>query len=336
MRPMNLINELKAIQERHGYLPEAELRAFAQRTATPLYQIQAVASFYPHFRLRPRPQLEVKVCADLSCHLAGARRIHRAAERNAATLPGCEVGAVSCLGRCDQAPAVVINDTIYAGVDDKRLAELLTAFHNGTVPDTTLMQHGSTPLTLDPYSHEAEHFAALREVLATQDVRSEEHTSELQSPGQLVATHSFPTRRPSDLPAVVINDTIYAGVDDKRLAELLTAFHNGTVPDTTLMQHGSTPLTLDPYSQEAEHFAALREVLATQDVDKIIKALDESGLRGMGGAGFPTDVKWESVRNTPGAEKDVVVSADDSEPGTVKDRFRMERFPHLLIEGLLL
>ena len=71
MRPMNLVNELKAIQERHGYLPEAELRAFAQRTATPLYQIQAVASFYPHFRLRPRPQIEVKVCADLSCHLAG-------------------------------------------------------------------------------------------------------------------------------------------------------------------------------------------------------------------------------------------------------------------------
>jgi len=237
---MNLISELKAMQERHGYLPEAELRAFAQRTATPLYQIQAVASFYPHFRLQPRPQLEVKVCADLSCHLAGARRVRRAAERNAATLPGCTVGAVSCLGRCDQAPAVVINDTIYAAVDDKRLAELLTAFHNGTVPDTTF-----TP-------------------------------------------------------------------------------------------HGSTPLTLDPYAQEAEHFAALREVLATQDVDKIIKTLDESGLRGLGGAGFPTDVKWEIVRNTPSAEKYVVVNADESEPGTFKDRFLLERVPHLLIEGLLL
>ena len=113
---MNLISELKAIQERHGYLPEDELRAFSQRTATPLYQIQAVASFYPHFRSRPSPRLEVKVCSDLSCYLAGARRLRQATEQRAATLTGCEVGAVSCLGRCDQAPAVAINDTIYAGL----------------------------------------------------------------------------------------------------------------------------------------------------------------------------------------------------------------------------
>ena len=58
---MNLINELKAIQERHGYLPEEELRAFSQRAIVPLYHIQAVASFYPHFRLRPGPKVEVKV-----------------------------------------------------------------------------------------------------------------------------------------------------------------------------------------------------------------------------------------------------------------------------------
>ncbi len=141
---MNLISELKAIQDHHGYLPEDELRAFSQRTATPLYQVQAVASFYPHFRLQPGPQLEVKICADLSCHLAGAHRLRQIAEQHAAALTGCEVGAVSCLGRCDQAPAVAINDTIYAGVDEKRLVEFLTAFQQGTVPDNTFVQYGST------------------------------------------------------------------------------------------------------------------------------------------------------------------------------------------------
>ena len=240
---MNLINELKAIQEQHGYLPEEELRAFSRRAVVPLYQIQAVASFYPHFRLRPGPQVEVKVCADLSCHIAGARQLCLAAEQGAASMTArttCEVGTVSCLGRCDQAPAVAINDTIYAGVDRPRLSSLLEAFARGQVPENSFVQHGA-----------------------------------------------------------------------------------------------DSPL-IDPYSTEAHRFAALRQLLTTRDVAATIQTLKDSGLRGMGGAGFPTGVKWEIVRNAAGGEKYVVVNADESEPGTFKDRFLMEKFPHLLIEGVLL
>src|SRR5262249_325114 len=167
---MNLISELKTIQERHGYLPEDELRAFSQRTTIPLYQIQAVASFYPHFRLRPGPRLEVKVCRDLSCHLAGARRLSHAAERQGSSLTGCEIGTVSCLGRCDQAPAVALKDTIYAGVDEQRLRELLTAFDQGQVPDNTFVQQGSSTFSIDPYTQAADRFAALREALGAGEV----------------------------------------------------------------------------------------------------------------------------------------------------------------------
>src|SRR5687767_14269984 len=167
---MNLINELKAIQERHGYLPEEELRAFSQRAIVPLYQIQAVASFYPHFRLRPGPKVEVKVCADLSCHIASARQLYRAAEQRAASMTACEVGTVSCLGRCDQAPAVAINDTIYAGVDESRFLFLLDAFARGQVPDNSFVQHGTDLPVIDPYSTVSDHFIALRQLLATRDV----------------------------------------------------------------------------------------------------------------------------------------------------------------------
>lgn len=59
-------------------------------------------------------------------------------------------------------------------------------------------------------------------------------------------------------------------------------------------------------------------------------------MRGMGGAGFPVGLKWEIVRGAPGEEKYVVVNADESEPGTFKDRFLLEKFSHLLIEGALL
>ena len=56
----------------------------------------------------------------------------------------------------------------------------------------------------------------------------------------------------------------------------------------------------------------------------------------MGGAGFPTGLKWEIVRNAPGDAKYIVCNADESEPGTFKDRFLLENVPHLLVEGMLL
>ncbi|MDP6345662.1 MAG: NAD(P)H-dependent oxidoreductase subunit E [Alphaproteobacteria bacterium] len=69
--------------------------------------------------------------------------------------------------------------------------------------------------------------------------------------------------------------------------------------------------------------------------DWIIGRLSDSGLRGLGGAGFPTGRKWQLVRAEP-APRLLVVNADESEPGTFKDRYYLERDPHRFIEGMLL
>jgi formate dehydrogenase beta subunit len=71
------------------------------------------------------------------------------------------------------------------------------------------------------------------------------------------------------------------------------------------------------------------------DGEAIVRELKASGLAGYGGAGFPTGVKWEAVAREP-APRYVVVNADEGEPGTVKDRYVMERRPHLLFEATLL
>ena len=68
--------------------------------------------------------------------------------------------------------------------------------------------------------------------------------------------------------------------------------------------------------------------------DRIVAELKASGLTGYGGAGFPTGVKWEAVAREPGPRY-VVVNADEGEPGTIKDRYVMERRPHLMLEGML-
>ena len=68
----------------------------------------------------------------------------------------------------------------------------------------------------------------------------------------------------------------------------------------------------------------------------LIGELENSGLRGMGGAGFPTGLKWKIVRGETAAPKYVVCNADESEPGTFKDRVILEQLPYLVVEGMLL
>jgi NADH:ubiquinone oxidoreductase subunit F (NADH-binding) len=71
-------------------------------------------------------------------------------------------------------------------------------------------------------------------------------------------------------------------------------------------------------------------------VPEVIATLKESGLRGMGGAGFPTGKKWELVAAQPDPVKYAICNADESEPGTFKDRQILADQPHLVLEGLLI
>ena len=69
--------------------------------------------------------------------------------------------------------------------------------------------------------------------------------------------------------------------------------------------------------------------------DEIVEEVKTSGLRGRGGAGFPTGMKWSFLAKPEGIPRYLVVNADESEPGTFKDRYLMEFLPHLLIEGMI-
>ena len=69
--------------------------------------------------------------------------------------------------------------------------------------------------------------------------------------------------------------------------------------------------------------------------DDLIKIVSDAGLRGLGGAGFPTGRKWSLVRAEP-APRLMAVNADEGEPGTFKDRYYLEQDPHRFIEGMLI
>ena len=236
-----IFDELQAIQLRHGYLPKAELEALSKCSEIPLYQIHSVASFYPHFHLTPPARAEVLVCADMSCRLNGACELRaELAARFAGMRPeDVRIKDVSCLGRCDRAPAVAVDDAIFEGVSAEQVEQLARRAARGD-------------------EVEAEH---------------------------------------PNIPRVACAS--------------------------------------DPYG-EGEIYGAVRQLIASRDYDYVLALLKEAELRGMGGAGFPTWMKWDLVRKQTDAEKYVVCNADESEPGTIKDRFILSHLPHLVVEGMII
>lgn len=82
-------------------------------------------------------------------------------------------------------------------------------------------------------------------------------------------------------------------------------------------------------------YASVEKALNTLTPDEVTEEVKKSGLRGRGGAGFPTGMKWSFLAKPEGVPRYLVVNADESEPGTFKDRYLMEFIPHLLIEGMI-
>jgi len=93
--------------------------------------------------------------------------------------------------------------------------------------------------------------------------------------------------------------------------------------------------TIDIYLK-AGGYQGLRRALKEFTPEKLIEEVKASGLRGRGGAGFPTGMKWSFLPKTKDKPRYLCVNADESEPGTFKDRLLIEKDPHLVLEGIIL
>ena len=241
---MKLLRELTRIQHELGWLSDDTLREIAKQQRVPLYRLEGLVSFYPSFRRTPPPRKIVHVCRDVSCAMGGCTKLKAELRESLASQENVEIVEVSCIGRCESAPAVSI-DEIPIG--------------NATLDNLLPLIDGSQPL---------------------------------------------PNNDPTQTPRKWKCDP-YLKSEDR--------YH--------------TVRTLGESVKESR-----TETLGRACID----ALKASGLRGMGGAGFPTGRKWELVRGEAASTKYVVCNADESEPGTFKDRVILEELPHLVIEGMLL
>jgi formate dehydrogenase beta subunit len=153
-----IVQRLHEIQDRIGYLPDAELAKVAREASVPLYRVQEVAGFFPHFRQEwnKPPRVELSVCRDMSCHRAGSTKLLASLGQLAKT-GDVDVAGVSCLGRCDRAPVCRItrtdgersfHDHIYAGRSADDLRTIAAGIIDGGEPappdtDEAYSPHGN-------------------------------------------------------------------------------------------------------------------------------------------------------------------------------------------------
>ena len=103
-----------------------------------------------------------------------------------------------------------------------------------------------------------------------------------------------------------------------------------------LLEHIDVPgiETYEVYRQKGG-YRSVEKALKTMSPQNVVEEVQASGLRGRGGAGFPTGMKWSFLAKPEGVPRYLLCNADESEPGTFKDRYLMEKIPHLLVEGMI-
>ena len=238
---------LQDSQHEHGFIHPSEIKRISDQVGEPVRVIQDVVSFFPHFRNTPPPKCHVYVCRDMSCRLRGSAVMSERLRKLQAELGDSvlEITDASCLGRCDRAPAVLINDDLFVSRSANEISQIVSASVEG------------------------------------ENVQSN-----------------------SDMDTATI------------------ALSRGEI---------------DYYARLGKPlYDAIKSYLRDPDPDWVINALKTAGLQGMGGAGAPASEKWNETRNAPGDPKYVVCNADESEPGTFKDRDILLAAPHLVIEGMIL
>ncbi len=156
----------------------------------------------------------------------------------------------------------------------------------------------------------------------------------------------YPSVKAKDAPEI-LDRTVLGGEVIERLLYVDPAtgarvVYNPDVPFYAKQKRGVFRLNgvIDPVSLEdyIAHggYGALVKAMTEMTPEQVIEEVRQAGLRGRGGAGFPTGVKWDMCRKAPGGEKYLICNADEGDPGAFMDRSLLEGVPHLVIEGMLI
>ena len=353
-----LLPILHALRDAFGCVPEAAVPMVAEALNLSRADVHGVVTFYHDFRREPPGRHVVRLCRAEACQAAGGEALAARAEARLGIATGattaddrCTLEAVYCLGLCSTAPAAMIDGEIVGGLDAARL-------------DAALAFPAAPPRAVAAPAAAGESAARLRvfvprdaaAVAAGADAVARALTEAARSHGvalDVVRTGSrgmhwleplvevdgaagrtgFGPVTAADAPAVLESALSGNGAHPLHLGVVADIPWLKRQTRLTFVRCGVTdPLSIADYRAHGG-FRGLARALSLGPAATVDEVM-QSGLRGRGGAGFPTGIKWRTVAETTAAQKYVVCNADEGDSGTFADRMVMEGDPLMLIEGM--
>jgi formate dehydrogenase iron-sulfur subunit len=340
--PGGLLPAMHAVQHRAGHVPPDLIPALADTFNLAVAEVHGVISFYKDFRTTPPNGPLVQVCRAEACASRGAGAVWDAAVLAGHDQP-VEVDEVFCLGLCTQGPAVWAMGSMHVGVTPTSVGTIIgTAVRRagGSVDVPTGGDGVTVYVPIDAAARAAGADSVAAEFASQPGVRVVRNGSrgmlwleplvEVATPEGRIA---YANVQASDVASMLAAGVLQGGDHPTRVGpsdELPWAKGQHRV---TFGRIGVVdPRDPDDYVAHGG-LAGLQRALSMAPGDVVTEVTD-SGLRGRGGAAFPTGIKFRTVLDTPADRKYVVCNADEGDSGTFADRMVMEGDPFLLVEGM--
>jgi NADH:ubiquinone oxidoreductase subunit F (NADH-binding)/NADH:ubiquinone oxidoreductase subunit E/NAD-dependent dihydropyrimidine dehydrogenase PreA subunit len=374
---MMLIRDLLAIQERHRYLPDKELRALVARTGSSLARIEELRTFFPHLRREPPPKVEIEICRDMTCHLRGASDLIAGLSYDLKWISALSSEAALPQQRTKQIIVAALEKRSRFDIFD-RATRWLSKGRRPTPVEENLrfvifdwdgkkVVHKKS----EDLKDKSREIASLRNHLKTLSPgpgiagNDKEQIITGNDKEQIIAAvtsivgydelavhgvsclgrcdrapavrinHKLDLKSQEDAQEVRIEHKLFLGRSLDELRCTVRALRSSKSPDadSDANNPGIDPSKwkIDIYGDAVSDFHVVRDCLQNTNVIGLLK---EARLLGMGGAGVEAHQKWNDVKKAKGDVKYVVCNADESEPGTFKDREILLHKPHLVVEGI--
>ena len=341
--PGGLLPALHAVQHRAGYIDRHLIPLVADVFNVTVAEVHGVISFYKDFRTTPPAGPIVKVCRGEACQAFGGHEVWKRAQA-AAKGQAVEVEEVFCLGNCALGPSVSVDGHLVAYVKPDKIDGVIADAAAHRLAAAPVVETGGSGVTVYVPRDAASRSAGADDVAAAlareKDVRVVRNGSwgllwlepmiEVETSDGRIA---YGPVSAGDVPGLLAAGLLNGGAHELRLGPTRELPWLKRQQRITFQRVG----VVDPRSSEdfEKHggMAGLRRALTMKPAD-VVKDVTDSGLRGRGGAAFPTGIKWRTVLDAPGPVKYIVCNADEGDSGTFADRMLMEGDPFMLLEGM--